>query len=382
MSKTKTKVTTENIGNTEFMLSEKILCVALSGNFIKCDVSCFLKQAEVIFQKPINKVIFKNNGIIKWDSSLLLLIFQIIGMAKTKGIEYNISELPENLQTLENLAFAVNRKPAHGDDEKMSVLEKIGKRTIELFEKSSNVLSFINGVLKSTGRFFIGKSVTRGCDFLASLQECGPKALAIVMLISFLVGLILAFVGAVQLKEFGAQIYVASLVTIGMCRIMGAIMVGIIMAGRTGSAYAATIGTMQVNEELDALNTMGLSITDFLVLPRVFALVLAMPILTMVADFSGILGGASVGVFMLDIPYQEYLNYSIRAFKLNNFLVGIFHGICFGVIIAICGCYQGVMCGRNADSVGLATTRSVVSAIVAMIVATGIITVICQELEI
>lgn len=382
MNRTKTKTAIKDAAQVEFEFSGKTLNVNLSGSFIERDISDFLKQANNYFQKPINEVHFKDRGIDNWDSSLLLLIFQIIGTAKNKDIKYDTSDLPKNLQTLENLAFAVNRKPVHNNDDSVSILEITGKNTIDFIKKSTDVLSFIHDIFKSAGRFFVGQSVTRGSDFLAALQECGPKALGIVTLISFLVGLILAFVGAIQLKEFGAQIYVASLVTIGMCRIMGAIMVGIIMAGRTGSAYAATIGTMQVNEELDALNTMGLSITDFLVLPRVFALILAMPILTMVADFAGMLGGASVGIFMLNIPYQEYINYSLKAFKLNNFLVGIFHGVCFGIIIAICGCYQGVKCGRNADSVGLATTRSVVSAIVAMIVATGIITVICQELGI
>ena len=224
------------------------------------------------------------------------------------------------------------------------------------------------------------RSIMRRIDFCAALDDCGPKALAIVSLISFLVGLILAFVGAVQLQIFGAQIYVASLVTVGMCRIMGAIMVGIIMAGRTGSAYAATIGTMQVNEELDALQTMGLSQIDFLVMPRLLALILAMPILTMLADFMGMLGGGFVGVFIMGLPYQEYWKFAINAFTLNNFLVGIFHGFCFGIIIAMCGCYSGLTCGRNADSVGVATTSSVVNAIVWMIVITGIITVICQEI--
>ena len=159
-------------------------------------------------------------------------------------------------------------------------------------------------------------------------------------------------------------------------------MVGIIMAGRTGSSYAATIGTMQVNEELDALQTMGLSSIDFLVLPRLFSLLIAMPILTMFADFAGMLGGAFVGIFMMDLPYQEYWKFAFDAFNLKNFLVGIFHGFCFGFIIAVCGCYSGLNCGRNADSVGVATTQSVVRAIVWMIVATGIITLICMELGI
>ena len=383
MSKRKASTTTDdNAARISFDYAGKQLNVLLGGSFIDYDVARVLKNSQNITDKKPAEIFFKNDGIETWDSSLLLVVFQIMKNAKAAGLQCDISDLPENLQNMINLAFAVNRKPSQHDEETASIIESVGKKTIDLITKTTAVFSFVGEIFKSIGRALTAKSVMRGCDFGDALNECGPKAMGIVTLISFLVGLILAFVGAVQLKEFGAQIYVASLVTIGMCRIMGAIMVGIIMAGRTGSAYAATIGTMQVNEELDALRTMGLSITDFLVMPRVLALILAMPILTMVADFTGMLGGASVGVFMLDIPYQEYVNYSLKAFKLNNFLIGIFHGICFGVIIAVCGCYQGVNCGRNADSVGLAATKSVVSAIVAMIVATGIITVICQGLGI
>lgn len=218
----------------------------------------------------------------------------------------------------------------------------------------------------------------RKVDFLFALQDCSYKAVGIVSLVSFMVGLILAFVGAVQLKTFGAQIYVASLVAIGMTRIMGAIMVGIIMAGRTGASYAATIGTMQVNEEIDALKTMGIPVTDFLVLPRIMALTLAIPFLVILADFMGIVGGGFVGVLMLDIPYAEYYRYTIDALDMTNFLVGLFHGLVFGVVISLCGCYFGIYCGRNADSVGKATTQAVVTAIVWMIVMTGIITFILR----
>lgn len=351
---------------------------------IKGDFSRFANMQPVsddIFCN-VKKVSFIDDGLKNWDSSLLLPIYEIIKTANKKGIQFDITSLPQNLQEMIKLAFAVDRKPSHGEENSGGFLEEIGEKTIKNLQKIGRVFSFFGNVCSAIGRVFAGKSIMRCSDFGDALFECGPRAMGIVMLVSFLVGLILAFVGALQLKTFGAQIYVASLVTIGMCRIMGAIMVGIIMAGRTGSAYAATIGTMQVNEELDALQTMGFSATDFLVLPRILALVLAMPILTMVADFMGMLGGAAVGVFMLDIPYQEYWNYSFKAFNLTNFLVGVFHGLCFGLIIAVCGCYHGVNCGRNADSVGIATTQSVVSAIVAMIVATGIITVIFQELGI
>src|SRR5262249_42661737 len=146
-----------------------------------------------------------------------------------------------------------------------------------------------------------GAARFRRSDFLQILQECGGQALPIVSLISFLVGVILAYVGAIQLRTFGAQVYVADLVGIAMTREMGAMMAAIIMAGRTGAAFAAQLGTMQVNEEIDALQTLGIPAMEFLVLPRMLALALMMPLLGLYADLMGILGGAAVGVGLLDI---------------------------------------------------------------------------------
>ena len=352
------------------------------GNVLSCDSDGLTKQIMAQMSSATKRLSFDMTALEQWDSSLLSVLFEVIQKAREQNIAVDVSTLPKNLQDLVHLALAVDRKPKQREKESLGFLGTIGAGTVQLCATTSNVIGFIGEVFVSILRFFSFRSIMRGIDFLAALDDCGPKALGIVALISFLVGLILAFVGAVQLQTFGAQIYVASLVTIGMCRIMGAIMVGIIMAGRTGSAYAATIGTMQVNEELDALETMGLSRVDFLVLPRLLALVLAMPILTMLADFMGMVGGAFVGVFLLGLPYQEYWKFAIDAFNLKNFMVGIFHGFCFGFIISICGCYCGLTCGRNADSVGVATTRSVVNAVVWMIVATGIITVICQEIGI
>lgn len=356
-----------------------LLNILLKGDIVHFDSAAFISRLKKMLPAAKSLEIY-NDGLQKWDSSLVAVVYETVRLSKENGLSCKYQTLPRNLQDLIRLAFADNRNPEHGQEKKGGFLERIGKATVSLGDKISDVLEFIGEVCQSCGRFLTFRSIMRRVDFLDALDNCGPKALAIVSLISFLVGLILAFVGAVQLETFGAQIYVASLVTIGMCRIMGAIMVGIIMAGRTGSSYAATIGTMQVNEELDALQTMGLSAMDFLVLPRLLSLLIAMPILTMLSDFMGMLGGAFVGVFLMNLPYQEYWRYAFNSFNLNNFLVGIFHGFCFGVIIALCGCYSGLRCGRNADSVGIATTRSVVYGIVWMIVVTGIITVICQEI--
>lgn len=372
--KTENNIELETVGNE--------LDVIVDGSILNYDSASFAGKLRSKITGDIKKIRFLLQNFRHWDSSFLAAVYEVIGQARQNNIDCDTTQLPPNVRNLIELAYAVDRKPTHNGGLRLPFIENLGKVTLDVLQKTSNVMSFLGKLCGAVGRLLTFKSIMRRVDFWSALQDCGPKAVGIVSLISFLVGLILAFVGAIQLQTFGAQIYVASLVTIGMCRIMGAIMVGIIMAGRTGSSYAATIGTMQVNEELDALQTMGFSKIDFLVLPRMLALIIAMPILTMLADFMGVVGGAFVGVFMMDLPYQEYWKYAFNAFTLKNFWVGIFHGFCFGIIIAVCGCYSGLNCGRNADSVGVATTQSVVRAIVWMIVATGVITVICMEMGI
>ncbi len=326
------------------------------------------------------KVQLVGRNIEAWNTDFVVALFNVLQFLPKENITY--SHLPEGMERLLRLAFQTPFKEQEVAAPKIPFLERLGEGGISFCRCVKKGGLFVHQCLASWGRQLTGKAVYRSKDFWMILADCGPKSVFIVSLISFMVGLILAFVGAIQLKTFGAQIYVASLVTIGMTRIMGAVMTGIIMAGRTGASYAATIGTMQVNEELDALQTMGISGTDFLVLPRINALLLSMPILVLLADFMGILGGCFVCVLFWEIPLGEYLKYTINTFKLTHFLVGIFHGLVFGYIIALCGCYFGVNCGRNADSVGAATTHAVVYAIVWMIVMTGLLTVLFQGLGI
>jgi phospholipid/cholesterol/gamma-HCH transport system permease protein len=181
---------------------------------------------------------------------------------------------------------------------------------------------------------------------------------------------------------FGAQIYVADAVGIGMVRVMGAIMTGIIMAGRTGAAFAAQLGTMQTNEEIDALQTLGISPMEFLVLPRMLALMLMMPLLCVYADLMGIFGGFIVGVGMLDITPMQYYNQTKAAVSFTNLSIGLVHSAVFGVLVALSGCLRGMQCGRSASAVGEATTSAVVTAIVSIIIATAIITFACEVLGI
>ncbi len=364
-----------------FKIVQQTLELNLSENFSGYDDEA--EKSDLFNALPKSKKLLINARNLKdWDSTLVVILYNLAKQAGKQKIPYDYSSLPDNLRRLVSLALKVDRRPPSPPNQKSPWLETLGGWGINVCSGFVGGLKFLGRTMASTGRFLRGKAVMRPVDFWFAMEDCGYRAVAIVSLVSFMVGLILAFVGAIQLQTFGAQIYVASLVTIGMTRIMGAIMAGIIMAGRTGASYAAAIGTMQVNEEIDALKTMGIPVTDFLILPRTLSLILTMPVLTVLADFMGIFGGTFVGTVMLDISLQEYIKYSVDTFSMKNFLVGVFHGFLYGLIISLCGCYYGINSGRNADSVGKAATKAVVSAIVWMIVITGILTFIFKAMGI
>lgn len=318
----------------------------------------------------------------EWDSGLLVFLVEAVKRAREHDIEVEMV-LPEGLQRLVHLAFAVPAKEgAVRHEEKQNFLSRLGGKVLDFVPRITDFLIFFGELVFSIGRLFAGKTHMRGQDFLAAMQECGVQALPIISITSMLFGLILAFVGAVQLTQFGAQIYVAGLVGIGMLRVMGAVMVGVVMSGRVGAAYAALIGTMQVNEEVDALATLGLSPVDFLVLPRILALSLMVPLLTLYADIMGVMGGFVVAVLMLGLSPAEYLNATVQMVLLKHLLIGLIYATVFGIIIGLSGCYHGMRCGRSAQAVGQATTTAVVHSIVGIIIATAIITVICNVLKV
>jgi phospholipid/cholesterol/gamma-HCH transport system permease protein len=243
-------------------------------------------------------------------------------------------------------------------------------------------LTFLGEVVAGLGRLVTGRATCRRSDIIAFMAACGAEALPIISLISILVGLIFAFVGAAQLVMFGAQIYVAGLVGIALVRVMGAVMTGVVLSGRTGAAFAAQLGTMQVNEEVDALATLGVDPIDFLVLPRLIALALMMPLLCLYANAMGILGGMAVGVWLFEITPLEYIQMTRDVVRVQDLWVGLLHGAIFGVLVALTGCYKGLRCGRNAAAVGEAATGAVVNGIIGIIVATAVVTVMCNALGI
>lgn len=338
----------------------------------------------VLALKPLLRTVsFDASELTGWDSNLLTLLIKIKAYLEKRGIDCRTDALPEGARRLLKLAAAVPERQVTKPDERSEpFMSRIGGRAIMLAESAGEVFAFLGEATMALLALFKGRASFRRSDIFLFLQEAGVQALPIVSLISILFGLILAFVGAIQLQTFGAQIYVADLVGIAMVRVMGAVMTGIIMAGRTGASYAAQLGTMQVNEEIDALKTLGISPMEFLVLPRMLALTLMMPLLCAYADIMGIFGGLIVGVTMLDLSPMAYLTETKTTLSLANLWIGLFHSAVFGVIISLTGCLRGMQCGRSASAVGHATTSAVVTAIVAIVVATAVITVGCNFLRI
>jgi len=333
--------------------------------------------------KGVRCIAFDTRDLGSWDSGLLTFLIKIFEACAKAKIEVVKEGLPEGVRKLIDLATAVpERKGARKETRKEAFLSMVGGEAVAFYGSLLEILDFLGESTLAFARLLRGKASFRRSDLTLLLEECGAQALPIVSLISVLVGLILAFVGAIQLKLFGAQVYVADIVAIAMVRVMGAIMTGIIMAGRTGAAFAAQIGTMQVNEEIDALKTMGISPVEFLVLPRMIALIIMMPLLCLYADLMGILGGLIVGVGMLDINPIEYLNRTQETLTLTTLWIGLFHSAVFGVLVALSGCLRGMQCGRSASDVGYAATSAVVTSIVSIIVATAIITFLCEVLKI
>ncbi len=340
-------------------------------------------KEEIESAPGIRRILFDCEKLTEWDSNLVTFVLKVMDYGSGRHIDVIKDGLPEGVIKLLALAAAVpEQKDARKAAARDPLLARIGVKTIAVISATAEMVSFLGAISLAFLKLFAGKARFRRVDLMLFIQECGAQALPIVSLISVMVGLILAFVGAVQLRVFGAQIYVADLVGIGMTREMGAMMSAIIMAGRTGAAYAAQLGTMQVNEEIDALQTLGLSPMEFLVLPRTLALILMMPLLCLYADFMGILGGGLIGVGMLNLSLIEYFNETKHAISLVDFSTGLLKSVVFGVIVALSGCLRGMQCGRSSAAVGVATTSAVVTAIVFIIVFDGLFAVLFEILGI
>ncbi len=342
---------------------------SFSGTWIKSPVlECTLPQGA-------KKVVLDTSGLKDWDGTFVAQVYRLSRMCSGRKVELDTSSLPKGAANLLALALAA---PVRENEEKRNsagFLEGIG-RTVETAAFATRTgCYFVGAVTVALCRMITGRARFSWRDVFLELYKAGPDALFIVSLIGFLLGVILAFIGSIPLKWFKAELYVASFIGIGLLRLLGATMAGAVMAGRSGAAYSAELGTMKVNEEIDALETMGISPVEYLVLPRFLGMTLMMPFLCIFTNVSGIIGGIFVSTFYLNISVTEFWAKLVETTRVCDLMIGVITSFVFGILIAICGCLRGLRCGRDSEAVGRATTSAMVSSIICMVIATFIITV-------
>lgn len=330
---------------------------------------------------PVHRVILKATELGHWDSALMAFLFRVAALCHEHGAVAEIYSLPPDVRRLIQLANAI---PRHDDSVGLQtrpiLLARIGAVTLRKKAVLLRASAFLGESMIAVARLLRGRARYRRADLLLAIEQCGAQALPIVSIISLLVGMIFAFVGAIQLEQFAAGIYDADLVAVAMTREMAAVMTAIVLAGRTGAAFAAQIGSMQENEELDALSTLDIPPIEFLVLPRMLALTLMTPLLCFYAIALGILGGVLVAVNVLDITTTAYLVQTQHAVQFKDLAISMVKAAVFGWLVAVTGCYWGINSGRSASAVGAATTAAVVYGILAIIIADAIFAVVLDIL--
>ena len=315
------------------------------------------------------------DGVSHWDTSLVVFVGEASSWCADAGIVCDLAPLPERMRLLGG-QFAKSLVSGDRNDHSRSLFVEVGLATRGAMHQARDFLGFIGECWLAAKRLVSGQAGFRWNDCLSEMQKCGAMALPIVSLISFLVGITLAYSGAIVLRRFGGDIWVADLIGVAMTREMGAMMAGIVLAGRTGAAYAAEIGSMKSNEEIDALTVLGISPVRFLVLPRVLAVGLMMPLLALYANCLGILGGMAVAYAALDIPFAAYWVEMLTIVDMPDVMVGVIKSVVYGLIVGLAGCRRGLQAENNAAGVGQAATSAVVTAILFIILADAVFAVL------
>jgi len=321
----------------------------------------------------IQTIQFQADSLAEWDTSLLVYLQQIADFADAAKIEFRASSLPDSLRELLMLARAVPEVETSRGVDKMNPIVKIGHSAVGLFEELGTFVHFGGRAMSASFQLLIGKKKFRWHEIWPLISKTGPGALGLVTLIAFMIGAILAFLGYYVLAQFGASIYVVYIIGYGVLREMGALMTAIIIAGRTGAAFAAEIGSMKANEELDAYSTMGIDPFDIVVMPRLLALFFMMPVLTIYADAIGIFGGMMISLLLSDLTLELFVEKFTTDINLFQFGIGLVKAVLFGIVVGLAGCLRGMQSGKSADAVGQATTSAVVTGITLIIASNFII---------
>jgi len=344
--------------------------LSLSGRLEVGNLHLFLSEADgVVHQMSPGSVRVDLSRVEYLDSAGALGLLQLEDKAKARSISLQFVNVTEEAKRIMGLIDrkALSMKPLAGE-KRSNIIEQIGEGSLRMFNDFVSIMTFLGDLLTALARSFFHPRVVRLEDVFFYMKRAGVDGLPIVGLISFLLGLIIAFMSSLQLKQFGANLYVASLVGVAMVSELGPIMTAIIVAGRSGSAFAAEIGTMKVNEEVDALVTMGFDPTQFLAVPKVLAAMVAVPILTLYSDFFGIVGGLVVGVLGLDLTVYTYIQETMTVISVASILKSLLKSVVFAVLIAGIGCQRGFQVRGGTQAVGSATTSAVVAGIFLIVV--------------
>lgn len=338
------------------------------------ELEIYLKN---ISTKKYKKIILDLSEINEYDSFLVVFIngLKSISELEIKGSNDDVKSFIKRF-SFEKLPGEVKGKG------NLTFFENTGNTAISIYNDIIDFVEFFGNLLINIASLIFRPGKIRWDDFPYQFLRAGVNAIPIVLLILFLIGLITGYQGAIQLEKYGADIYIADLVGVSITRELSPLMVAIIVAGRSGSAFAAEIGTMKVSEEIDALKSMGFDVFAFLIMPRLLAVAIAMPFLTMLADLTGIIGGMVSGLAELNITMTGYFNELNLVLWYSDILTGLLKSIVFGVIIAAVGCYRGLQVSGGAESVGQYTTASVVTSIFLIIVTNAIFTIFFQSIGI
>jgi phospholipid/cholesterol/gamma-HCH transport system permease protein len=331
--------------------------------------------------QPPPRVTIEASGVRYCDGIGLAWLFDVQRRVTAAGGIVDLRGLPAAYQRLlDRFDPGAFQELHHAKPEAGHVAEDVGRAAVQLARDLRQLISFIGELAVALAHAALHPSKVRWRDAWLTAEQAGANAVPIIVLISFLMGLIMAFQSAMPMRQFGVEIYVADLVAIAMLRELGPLMTAILLAGRSGSAFAAEIGTMKVNEEIDALTTMGLDPVRFLVTTRVLAALLVMPVLTLVANLAGLAGGAIV-LLSFDYSLAAYVNQVLGAVTINDLLSGLIKAMVFALLIAAIGCLRGLQTGTGPSAVGVSATRAVVSGVVLIVLADGLFSVVFYYLE-
>ncbi len=339
------------------------------------------EMAERLFKDDrVQSLCFDASGLGHWDSSLLVFLSTLRRISAQHGVRFDEGGLPGPARKL--LALLPEKEPiSTSPAQPKSAVERIGLFAMAQGSEVAATTRLFGDIILRSGAALRGKARMRGVDLMTCIQDAGVSALPIVAVVNLLVGGILAFVGAVELRKFGADIYIANLVGVAMFREMAPIMTAIVMSGRTAGAYAAEIATMEGSEEIDALRVFGIPIGDYLILPRIWALTAMMPLLYLYGSVVGILGGFAIAIATLHISPDTFIAQTRAAVTVGEIIFGLIKSIAFGALIGIAGCRIGLKAGRSTSDVGKAATRAVVVSIVGVIALDAIFAICANALD-